>query len=160
MQEVNDSLVSVNMDKEKLAKQKEIQKLENKDFELTKLKYQEGIIAKLDLNQKQDLNKLLVDIVRYLTNFAKKLLNFNNCKNKKGEQRKYVLDENEKEFMNIALIFLKTRFFSMDFIKTTHLGIIFSYILDNLDVADKDSCSLIKEIEELIDLMKKQCLEY
>ena len=113
-----------------------------------------------DLNQKQDLNKLLVDIVRYLTNFAKKLLNFNNCKNKKGEQRKYVLDENEKEFMNIALIFLKTRFFSMDFIKTTHLGIIFSYILDNLDVADKDSCSLIKEIEELIDLMKKQCLEY
>ena len=54
MQEVNDTLVSVNMDKEKLAKQKEIQTLEQKDFELTKLKYQEGVIAKLDLNQKQE----------------------------------------------------------------------------------------------------------
>ncbi len=54
MQEVNDTLVSVNMDKEKLTKQKEIQTLEQKDFELTKLKYQEGVIAKLDLNQKEE----------------------------------------------------------------------------------------------------------
>lgn len=54
MQEVNDTLVSVNMDKEKLTKQKEIQTLEQKDFELTKLKYQEGVIAKLDLNQKKE----------------------------------------------------------------------------------------------------------
>lgn len=114
-----------------------------------------------DLNQKDNLNQLLVDIVRYLTNFAKKLLSFNNCKNKKiGELRKYYLDEGEKEFMNLALIFLKTRTFSMDFIKNTNLGVIFSYILDNLDNSDKDSYSLIKEIEELIALMKKHCLEY
>jgi len=54
MQEVNDSLVSVNMDKEKLNRQKEIQTLEQKDFELSKLKYSEGVIAKLDLNQKEE----------------------------------------------------------------------------------------------------------
>ena len=42
MQEVNDTLVSVNMDKEKLTKQKEVQALEQKDFELSKLKL--GII--------------------------------------------------------------------------------------------------------------------
>ena len=45
MQEVNDTLVAVNMDKEKLSKQKEIQLLEQNDFELTKLKYNEGVIA-------------------------------------------------------------------------------------------------------------------
>ena len=63
MQEVNDSLVSANMDKEKLAKDKKIQELEQKDFELSKLKYDEGIIAKLDLNQLQEsllsVNKLV-----------------------------------------------------------------------------------------------------
>lgn len=54
MQEVNDTLVSVNMDKEKLSKQKEIQTLELKDFALSKLKYEEGVIAKLDLNQRKE----------------------------------------------------------------------------------------------------------
>ncbi len=54
MQEVNDSLVSINMDKEKLARQKKIQELEQKDFELSKLKFKEGIIAKLDLNQREE----------------------------------------------------------------------------------------------------------
>jgi len=47
-------LVSVNMDKEKLTRQKEIQTLEKKDFELSKLKYNEGVIAKLDLNQREE----------------------------------------------------------------------------------------------------------
>ena len=51
------------MDKEKLAKDKKIQELEQKDFELSKLKYDEGIIAKLDLNQLQEsllsVNKLV-----------------------------------------------------------------------------------------------------
>ena len=68
MQEVNDTLVSVNMDKEKLAKQKEIQVLEQKDFELTKLKYSEGVIAKLDLNQKQE-NLLSVNKMVYASEF-------------------------------------------------------------------------------------------
>ncbi len=68
MQEVNDTLVSINMDKEKLAKQKEVQNLEQKDFELTKLKYDEGIIAKLDLNQKEE-NLLNVDKMVYASNF-------------------------------------------------------------------------------------------
>ena len=54
MQEVNDSLVSVNMDREKLAKQKKIQELEQKDFALTQLKYAQGVIAKLDLNQMEE----------------------------------------------------------------------------------------------------------
>ena len=54
MQEVNDSLVAVNMDKEKLLKQKEIQSLEQKDYELNALKFDEGIISKLDLNQRKE----------------------------------------------------------------------------------------------------------
>lgn len=69
MQEVNDTLVSVNMDKEKLAKQKEIQALEQKDFELSKLKYSEGVIAKLDLNQREE-NLLSVNKMVYSSEFA------------------------------------------------------------------------------------------
>jgi len=68
MQEVNDTLVSVNMDKEKLSKQKEIQTLEQKDFELSKLKYNEGVIAKLDLNQKEE-NLLSVNKMVYASEF-------------------------------------------------------------------------------------------
>ena len=68
MQEVNDSLVSVNMDREKLLRQKEIQALEQKDFELSKLKYQEGVIAKLDLNQKEE-NMLSVNKMVYASEF-------------------------------------------------------------------------------------------
>ena len=68
MQEVNDTLVSINMDKEKLAKQKEIQTLEQRDFELTKLKYAEGVIAKLDLNQKEE-NLLNVNKMVYSSEF-------------------------------------------------------------------------------------------
>ena len=68
MQEVNDTLVSINMDKEKLAKQKEVQTLEQKDFELTKLKYAEGVIAKLDLNQKKE-NLLNVNKMVYASEF-------------------------------------------------------------------------------------------
>jgi outer membrane protein TolC len=68
MQEVNDSLVAVNMDREKLAKQKEIQDLEQKDFKLTQEKYREGVIAKLDLDQKQE-NLLNVQKMVYTTEF-------------------------------------------------------------------------------------------
>ena len=68
MQEVNDSLVSVNMDREKLAKQKEIQALEQKDFKLTEEKYKEGVIAKLDLDQQQE-NLLNVQRMVYNTEF-------------------------------------------------------------------------------------------
>lgn len=68
MQEVNDSLVSVNMDREKLAKQKNIQALEQKDFKLTEEKYKEGVIAKLDLDQQQE-NLLNVQRMVYNTEF-------------------------------------------------------------------------------------------
>lgn len=68
MQEVNDSLVSINMDKEKLARQKKIQELEQKDFELSKLKFKEGIIAKLDLNQREE-NLLNVNKMVYASQF-------------------------------------------------------------------------------------------
>ena len=68
MQEVNDSLVSANMDKEKLSKQKSIQALEEKDFKLTQEKYKEGIIAKLDLDQQQE-NLLNVNKMVYTTQF-------------------------------------------------------------------------------------------
>ena len=68
MQEVNDSLVSINMDKEKLARQKKIQELEQKDFELSKLKFKEGVIAKLDLNQREE-NLLSVNKMVYASQF-------------------------------------------------------------------------------------------
>ncbi|MBO5739425.1 TolC family protein, partial [bacterium] len=68
MQEVNDVLVSINMDKERLAKQKEVQLLEQKDFELSKLKYNEGVIAKLDLNQRLE-NLLNVNKMVYSSEF-------------------------------------------------------------------------------------------
>ena len=68
MQEVNDSLVSANMDKEKLAKQKAIQELEQKDFKLTQEKYNEGVIAKLDLDQQEE-NLLMVNKMVYSTEF-------------------------------------------------------------------------------------------
>ena len=69
MQEVNDTLVSVNMDRDKLAKQKEIQALEQEDFKLTQLKYNEGIIAKLDLDQQKE-NLLSVQKMVYVTDFG------------------------------------------------------------------------------------------
>ena len=68
MQEVNDSLVSVNMDKEKLSKQKKIQELEKKDFELSKCKFAQGTIAKLDLNQREE-NLLSVNKMVYSSEF-------------------------------------------------------------------------------------------
>ena len=68
MQEVNDCLVSVNMDREKLTKQKDIQALEQKDFVITKEKYKEGVIAKLDLDQQQE-NLLNVQRMVYNTEF-------------------------------------------------------------------------------------------
>ena len=68
MQEVNDSLVSINMDKEKLYKQKDIQQLEQKDFTLTQEKYKEGVIAKLDMDQQQE-NLLNVQKMVYNTEF-------------------------------------------------------------------------------------------
>jgi NodT family efflux transporter outer membrane factor (OMF) lipoprotein len=68
MQEVNDSLVSVNMDREKLAKQKKIRELEEKDYKLTQYKFDEGVIAKLDLDQKQE-NLLNVNKMVYSTEF-------------------------------------------------------------------------------------------
>ena len=68
MQEVNDSLVSVNMDREKLAKQKEIQALEQKDFKLTEQKYEQGVIAKLDIDQQKE-NLLNVQRMVYNTEF-------------------------------------------------------------------------------------------
>ena len=68
MQEVNDTLVSVNMDKEKLSKQKEIQTLEIKDFAMSQLKYEQGVIAKLDLNQREE-NMLNVAKMVYASEF-------------------------------------------------------------------------------------------
>lgn len=68
MQEVNDSLVTVNMDREKLAKQKQIQSLEKKDFSLSEAKFNEGVISKLDLNQMQE-NLLTVNKLVYSTEF-------------------------------------------------------------------------------------------
>ena len=68
MQEVNDSLVTVNMDREKLSKQKSIQELEQKEFKLTEEKYKEGVIAKLDLDQQQE-NLLNVQRMVYNTEF-------------------------------------------------------------------------------------------
>ena len=68
MQEVNDSLVSINMDKEKLTKQKKIQELEKEDFAISQVRFAEGVIAKLDLNQMEE-NLLSVNKMVYSSEF-------------------------------------------------------------------------------------------
>ncbi len=68
MQEVNDTLVAANMDKEKFSKQQNIQQLEEKDFALNELKYNEGVISKLDLNQRKE-NLMTVNKMVYSSRF-------------------------------------------------------------------------------------------
>ena len=68
LQEVNDTLVTVNMDREKLNKQKEIKDLEEQDFTLSELKYDEGVISKLDLDQMKE-NLLNVNRMVYSSQF-------------------------------------------------------------------------------------------
>lgn len=68
MQEVNDTLVAVNLDREKLNKQVEVQNLEEKDFSLSQLKYDEGVLSKLDLNQRQE-NLMTVNKMVYSSQF-------------------------------------------------------------------------------------------
>ena len=68
MQEVNDSLVSINMDKEKLTKQKKIQELEKEDFAISQTRFAQGVIAKLDLNQMEE-NLLSVNKMVYSSEF-------------------------------------------------------------------------------------------
>lgn len=68
MQEVNDSLVAANMDREKLNKQQEIQELETKDYNLNQLKFEEGVISKLDLNQRKE-NLMNVSKMVYSSKF-------------------------------------------------------------------------------------------
>lgn len=60
IQEVNDALVSVKMDKEKLDQVQKQRDLEAKDYQYTELKYEHGVISKLDLNQKKE-NLLVMD---------------------------------------------------------------------------------------------------
>ena len=68
MQEVNDTLVAANLDREKLLKQREIQSLEQKDYQLNSLKYDEGVISKLDLNQRKE-NLMTVNKMVYSSYF-------------------------------------------------------------------------------------------
>lgn len=54
IQEVNDALITVQRDKEKLNEQKKQLSLESQDFEYTKQRYDAGIISKLDLVQMKE----------------------------------------------------------------------------------------------------------
>lgn len=65
LQEVNDALISVKRDSEKLDKHKKQLALENQDFGYTQQRYDQGIISKLDLIQMQEnllsVNKLVAN---------------------------------------------------------------------------------------------------
>ena len=65
LQEVNDALISVKRDGEKLDKHKKQLALENQDFGYTQQRYDQGIISKLDLIQMQEnllsVNKLVAN---------------------------------------------------------------------------------------------------
>ena len=65
IQEINDSLVSIKNDKQKFEDCQKILKLELKDYRMAELKYENGVISKLDLNQVKenllDVNKLIVN---------------------------------------------------------------------------------------------------
>ena len=64
IQEINDALVSIKNDKQKFEDTEKILKLELKDYRMAELKYENGVISKLDLNQVKenllDVNKLIV----------------------------------------------------------------------------------------------------
>lgn len=63
IQEVNDSLVTLKLDNEKLKKNELQKSLEEKDFGYTERRYEQGIISKLDLIQQKEnlltINKLV-----------------------------------------------------------------------------------------------------
>ncbi len=65
LQEVNDALINVKRDGEKLDKHKKQLALENQDFGYTQQRYDQGIISKLDLIQMQEnllsVNKLVAN---------------------------------------------------------------------------------------------------
>lgn len=65
LQEVNDALISVKRDTEKLDKHKKQLDLEKQDFGYTQQRYQQGVISKLDLIQMQEnllsVNKLVAN---------------------------------------------------------------------------------------------------
>lgn len=52
--EINDAMISVKRDSEKLSRHKKQLQLENQDFGFTKQRYEQGIISKLDLIQRQE----------------------------------------------------------------------------------------------------------
>ena len=54
IQEINDALISVKRDTERLNKHLTQLKLENQDFNYTQQRYKQGIISKLDLIQMQE----------------------------------------------------------------------------------------------------------
>lgn len=60
IQEVNDALYKSRMDNKKLDQNKEHFRLENQDFGLTQLKYEQGVISKLDLCQMKE-NLLVIE---------------------------------------------------------------------------------------------------
>ena len=60
IQEINDALVSVNKDKEKMQETLKQAKLEQSDYNLNKKKYEQGVISRLDLIQMQE-NLLSID---------------------------------------------------------------------------------------------------
>ncbi|MBQ3311308.1 TolC family protein [bacterium] len=65
MQEINDALISIKRDSEKLDEHKKQLALESQDFSYTKQRYNQGIISKLDLIQMQEnlltVNQLLTN---------------------------------------------------------------------------------------------------
>ena len=60
IQEVNDALVSVKLDKEKMAETQKQAALERKDFSYNQKKFNQGTISRLDLIQVQE-NLLSID---------------------------------------------------------------------------------------------------
>lgn len=54
IQEVNDSLYSLKLNKEKLANNTKALEIQNEDYKYSKLKYNQGIISKLDLLQQKE----------------------------------------------------------------------------------------------------------
>ena len=56
--------------------------------------------------------------------------------------------------------YLKTQSYSVDFIETTQLGSLLSFILNNLDPMNERYLQCIASIEELIEYIKKCIVEF
>ena len=111
---------------------------------------------KLNDESKSGEQELILDILTYLTTLSQKLISYQRSKRRKYSTGKYYqwTIEEIQGLINMCK-YLKTQSYSVDFIETTQLGSLLSFILNNLDSMNERYLQCIASIEELIEYIKK-----